>query len=323
MFIRPQRPAAPWSDHNYWGQYTTAATLPNRPGSDIQISSIELQEGDVAWVQDDGQLYVCTDPTSGAAVWEAIGTGGGGGGGEPDPNQPNWFDDFISDVGSSQTGDLDWRTIANGNLGGVFQNTTTEAEESPVRPGVISLQTGTSPGGRGGIYLGRPNANNGGRTFAWVGAEGTSYIEWLFRLSALPAPGEEYFALLGWDNNTGGGAGRDGVYFLLFSTGPWQLGARNLTAGGGTTLIPSTLAATTDWTRFRIDWDPAIGATFSAGPSPGALSPLGVIPAGDPNIPAPTARMSPLAKIQKNSGNSVRSIFLDYAKFGLNFTTGR
>lgn len=77
-YVKPQRPAAPWAFHNWWGQFTTAATLPNTATSDIQVASDELQAGDIAWAEDTSQLYVCTDPTAGAAVWVALAGGGGG-----------------------------------------------------------------------------------------------------------------------------------------------------------------------------------------------------------------------------------------------------
>jgi len=77
MFIPLQRQAAPWSDHNWWGQYDDAAGLPNVAGSSFQLSSTELQRGDVAWAEAEGALYVCSDPASQAAVWDLLGGGGG------------------------------------------------------------------------------------------------------------------------------------------------------------------------------------------------------------------------------------------------------
>lgn len=65
--LDPQRPAAPWEQGNFWGQYQTAADLVSVAGARFQLDS--LQAGDIAWVVDDGLLYVCTDPTVGAAIW--------------------------------------------------------------------------------------------------------------------------------------------------------------------------------------------------------------------------------------------------------------
>jgi len=70
-----QRPAAPWSNHHWWGKYTDALTLPNMAASDTQVGSLELQAGDIAWSEADAALYVCTNPVAGAAVWVAIGGG--------------------------------------------------------------------------------------------------------------------------------------------------------------------------------------------------------------------------------------------------------
>jgi hypothetical protein len=77
-FVPSQRAAAPWSDHHWWGQYTTAAELPNVAGSSTQLNP-ELQAGDVAWVVDTAQLYVCQDPTPEEAVWTAFSGQGGSG----------------------------------------------------------------------------------------------------------------------------------------------------------------------------------------------------------------------------------------------------
>jgi hypothetical protein len=45
-------------------------------GAAFQIT--DLQAGDVAWVVADLLLYYCEDPTPGAAIWTAFGSGGGG-----------------------------------------------------------------------------------------------------------------------------------------------------------------------------------------------------------------------------------------------------
>jgi hypothetical protein len=76
-FISNQRPVAPWSQHNYWGQWSTAASLPNTVGFTEGGYASEIQAGDVAWAAAEAALYVCADPTPGAAVWTALGGGGG------------------------------------------------------------------------------------------------------------------------------------------------------------------------------------------------------------------------------------------------------
>lgn len=72
-FVSGQRAAAPWSNHNWHGQWSTAAQLPNVAGATSQIS--DLQAGDKAWVVAASAEYICTDPTAGAAVWVAVPTG--------------------------------------------------------------------------------------------------------------------------------------------------------------------------------------------------------------------------------------------------------
>jgi hypothetical protein len=74
-FLPNQRPSAPWSNGNWWGQFDAVADLPNTAGADFQVN--DLQAGDIAWVAAANQLYYCTDPTIGAAAWAAIGGGGG------------------------------------------------------------------------------------------------------------------------------------------------------------------------------------------------------------------------------------------------------
>lgn len=64
-----QRPAAPWTNHNFWGQYDSPGDLPNVAGAQLQLATDEVQAGDIAWSRSDGQLYVCLDPTRGAADW--------------------------------------------------------------------------------------------------------------------------------------------------------------------------------------------------------------------------------------------------------------
>lgn len=67
-----QRPAAPWSYNNWWGQYATPGDLPNVLGSSLQIN--DVQAGDEAWVIDALSLYVCQVPTRNAASWVPVGS---------------------------------------------------------------------------------------------------------------------------------------------------------------------------------------------------------------------------------------------------------
>lgn len=70
MRLPNQRPAAPWGQHNYWGKFSDPTDLPNAAGSTFQQSGVQV--GDVAWSDSDDKLYVCIDPTRGAAVWREI-----------------------------------------------------------------------------------------------------------------------------------------------------------------------------------------------------------------------------------------------------------
>lgn len=51
----------------HWGAYATAADLPNAKGSAAR--SPELTRGDLAFVEDEGELYVCHAPVDGRADW--------------------------------------------------------------------------------------------------------------------------------------------------------------------------------------------------------------------------------------------------------------
>jgi hypothetical protein len=75
-YVALQRAAAPWGDNNYWGQFDADTDLVNVAGAAFQIGG-DLQAGDVAWVVGAAALYVCSDPTPGAAVWSVLGGGGG------------------------------------------------------------------------------------------------------------------------------------------------------------------------------------------------------------------------------------------------------
>jgi hypothetical protein len=77
-FVAGQRPVAPWGFHHWWGKWSTAAELPNVAGSATQWG--EIQAGDAAWVvASGGAMYLCTDPTPGAAIWVSVPTGAAGG----------------------------------------------------------------------------------------------------------------------------------------------------------------------------------------------------------------------------------------------------
>lgn len=76
MYVPNQRPAAPWSMGQYWGQFTTAASLPNTAGAQASFQLNDVQPGDTAWVTGEGRLYICTDATVGAAAWDSVSTGG-------------------------------------------------------------------------------------------------------------------------------------------------------------------------------------------------------------------------------------------------------
>jgi len=76
-FIPGQRPVAPWRFHHWWGQWNSVGQLPNVAGSAAQYNA-EIQAGDLAWVTADSKLYVCVDPTPGAATWAAVSSGGSG-----------------------------------------------------------------------------------------------------------------------------------------------------------------------------------------------------------------------------------------------------
>ena len=100
--------------HPFWGQFADAASLPNVAGSLTQSPPIGgvniLDAGDEAWSIADACLYVCEDPTTGAAIWNCLMTRGGPGAGgiiswgndtvaasqNPDRFLSPWYDDQVA-----------------------------------------------------------------------------------------------------------------------------------------------------------------------------------------------------------------------------------
>jgi hypothetical protein len=310
-FLPNQRPAAPWSQHNWWGKYSDSGALPNTLGSDTQQN--DLQSGDTAWVESDAAIFVCLDPTIGAAVWSIV----SGSGGSQNANSPRFFDDFLS---SNFESSLDWNQISNGSGSGTAVNASSQAEISGNHPGVIQASTGTSAGGRGGLYLGRTGTSVTG-SMRFDPNAGALDIEWMIRTPVLSDGVNDFFVVAGFDSNTGGGAGSNGLFFRLFATGNWEAVARS-TSLGTQTVVPTSVPPTTDWTRLRVQWDPVNGARYYIGPSPGAAQLVATIPPGSPGLPNGQL-MSPLVKIQKQAGTLARLMFVDYCSFGYDLVPGR
>ncbi len=59
---------SPTLHHSFWGNgFADYAALPNVSAADTTV----LEEGDTAYISATELLYVCVDPTPGAAVWTA------------------------------------------------------------------------------------------------------------------------------------------------------------------------------------------------------------------------------------------------------------
>jgi hypothetical protein len=65
---------SPTDKHHYWGQFATAADLPNVAGAALQSSF--LNDGDTAYVNGTSRLYVCVYEGEGVAVWNPFGNDG-------------------------------------------------------------------------------------------------------------------------------------------------------------------------------------------------------------------------------------------------------
>lgn len=77
-FVPGQRP---WSqlNSNWQGIFDLVGNLPNVAGSPLQMGVPNVQKGDLAFVVGGAPgLYLCMDPTAGAAVWSLIAGGAGG-----------------------------------------------------------------------------------------------------------------------------------------------------------------------------------------------------------------------------------------------------
>lgn len=61
------------SHHGDCGGFVLATDLPNTGGGSVSVAALEA--GDRAYVTSEGKMYVCTDPTDGSAVWEAVSSG--------------------------------------------------------------------------------------------------------------------------------------------------------------------------------------------------------------------------------------------------------
>ena len=68
----PNQPAA-YAYSRHVGNYVSAAELPNTAGAAVQTPRLSV--GSIAWALAEAALYVCEDPTEGAAAWTVVQVG--------------------------------------------------------------------------------------------------------------------------------------------------------------------------------------------------------------------------------------------------------
>lgn len=132
-------------------------------------------------------------------------------------NSVSLFEDWVS---SNAAGQFNWERLSNGSGSGAFPS---PSEVDADRPGVIELRTGTSPGGRGAVRLGRQRMTG-------PPPGGSMFSEWGCRLSDLGTIAEDFFINIGFSDNNSGGNGTNSIAFRYDGPGPnWQVFTR---AGG-------------------------------------------------------------------------------------------
>ena len=244
----------------------------------------------------------------------AIGTGPG----RPlitDGTNPLWFtpfqyvyeyDDFICSAQTASISKLSWGRVAQ-NGGSTAFNT---ADSDAAHPGLVSIETGTSTNGAGGIFLGTTPLLFGG---------GLIRINMLIKLSALSDGTDTYTFRAGFGDNTTGGAQVDGAYFEYThgtNSGNYQI----LTASNSSrTTANTSTAASTNWDLLTIECNAAgTSVAFFINGSQVANSPIAA------TIPTGAGRgFGVVLSMTKSAGTASRACLFDLFEMYQKLTVSR
>lgn len=219
-------------------------------------------------------------------------------------NTPEWFDDFVWNLGTSgDVGELGWFT------GGV--SGTVGVANFAGRPGVASLATGT--GATNSVYI-IPNTGLTSIQFA----SGIFTFQTSVQLSALSDGTTTYKVWIGVYDVTAMNTSGEGVYFTYThseSSGNW-VGNTSDSPGSSTILDTTTAVAASTWYDLKFVVNAASSSVefFIDGVSKGTIS---------TTMPVSTDPSCFFYGIQKSAGGSSRTLWIDvfYAKYAL--TTAR
>jgi hypothetical protein len=147
-----QRPWTVGNGTNWQGQVDAFGDLPNSAGSAYQYGVPNVQHGDLAWVTTGFTgLYLCIDPTPGAAIWIPVSGG------------PAPLGSIAPEYEWNLNGVLAFITPQPGTFGGMLASNPALSGPGPFdgtrlvrRPGTLAL---------GGFTLRVPAAFPGGPTF--------------------------------------------------------------------------------------------------------------------------------------------------------------
>ncbi len=217
------------------------------------------------------------------------------------PSSGEFFirDDFINSGPSSGTvGTEGWTTNTNGTGSSVASDGTFVTAD---RPGNVTFDTGTTNSGVAGIGLGTGGSNSQ----LLVGAN--LEIEFAAKLNSISSPSvQSYVFRAGLMTGTGANANTPNSVYFEFdsaSSANWKIFSYNNSAFTTTT---TSVAATTNWTRFKIVVNSSASSIsfYIDGSLAGTIN---------SNIPTASGRnVAPAVVLNKTAGTTSRSVVLDY-----------
>jgi hypothetical protein len=246
----------------------------------------------MVWLMSGETLDVmCTNIDSAAGAWHPVI--------QPGLLKQRWFDDFYEAAGAAASGS--WRPYADTGAAGFSSTITTNLAG---RSGVASMNTGTSSSTAWALS----------RLASMVdlGSNSVMIAASVFQ-STIATEAEDFKFEFGLMTKTNGDDETDGVWLDVPSIGagatPVWRGNSATTAGGVSTPVDSTVVINTNWntprlvvssTGARVDY--WINKTY-----------IGKI---EGNAPLAQTGMTPMFRVKKSNGTTVRSVFVDWFEIG-------